>query len=106
SKKLGGIDVNLKIRHQIELVLQEIDGSKEEKEDLFWELKDHLQLSSEAWMNTGLSEEKAIDKAIEDFGNAEKVGREIQKAMYPFPQILLIIFASLSFLYSFSLFLI
>jgi len=98
--------VNLKIRHQIELVLQEIDGSKEEKEDLFWELKDHLQLSSEAWMNTGLSEEKAIDKAIEDFGNAEKVGREIQKAMYPLRKILLVILATLSLLYTFSLYLI
>ncbi|HZW68741.1 MAG TPA: permease prefix domain 1-containing protein [Pseudogracilibacillus sp.] len=98
--------MNLKIRHQIELVLQEIDGSKEEKEDLFWELKDHLQLSSEAWMNTGLSEEKAIDKAIEDFGNAEKVGREIQKAMYPLRKILLVILATLSLLYTFSLYLI
>lgn len=98
--------MNLKIRHQIERVLQEIDGSKEEKEDLFWELTDHLQLSSEAWVNTGLTEEEAIDKALEDFGNAEKVGSEIQKAMYPFRKILLVILATVSLLYTFSIYLI
>lgn len=98
--------MNLKISHQIERVLQEIDGTKKEKEDLYWELTDHLQLSSEAWMKTGLTEEEAIDKAIEEFGNAEKVGREIQKSMYPLRKILLVILATASLLFSFSIYLI
>lgn len=98
--------MNLKISHQIERVLQEIDGTKKEKEDLYWELTDHLQLSSEAWMKSGLTEEEAIDKAIEEFGNAEKVGREIQKSMYPLRKILLVILATASLLFSFSIYLI
>lgn len=96
--------MTMSIEHYVEKVLQQIDGSKEEKEDLYEELTDHLRLSSDHWMELGLTEKEAKEKALNDFGNSEIIGSEIQEAMYPFRKILLIILAVISLLYAYAVY--
>lgn len=92
------------INHYVEKVLRQIDGSKEEKEDLYEELACHLRMSREHWIQSGLSEDEASKKALDDFGNAEAIGSEIHEAMYPFRKILLIILATISLLYAYAVY--
>src|SRR5690625_1985305 len=92
------------IERYVEKVLQQIDGSKEEKGDLFEELTDHLQMSSEYWVKSGLTEDEAKKKALDEFGNSEAIGSEIQEAMYPFRKMLLIILAVISLLYAYAVY--
>lgn len=91
-----------KIAAHVDEVLKQIDGSREEKNDLHAELTDHLQLTYEAALQAGLSEEEAIEKTFEDFGDAKTVGAEIQAAMYPFRKMLLsaLAVASLGYVYA------
>lgn len=96
--------MTMSIERYVERVLQQIDGSKKEKEDLYEELTDHLHLSSEHWMESGLTEEEAKKKALDDFGNSEAIGSQIQEAMYPFRKILLIILAIVSLLYAYGVY--
>lgn len=93
------------IKSHVEKILERIDGSKKEKEDLYEELSIHLQLSSEDWMKSGISKEEAEKRAIEDFGKSDIIGSQLQEAMYPLRKIILILLASLSLVYAYTIYL-
>lgn len=93
------------IEQHVEKILQEIDGSKGDKADLYEELTDHLRLSTKDGIESGLTEKAAVEQAIEHFGNPEAVGSQIQAAMYPFRKMLLLSLATVSLLYAYAAYL-
>lgn len=94
------------LKKHVEKILDEIDGSREEKDDIYEELLVHLQLACEDLENTGLSKREAEEKAIKQFGEPKEVGSQIQEAMYPLRKMLFIILAAISLLYAYTIYLI
>lgn len=93
------------IEAYVKRILAEIDGSQQEKQDLYEELIDHLQMSRDDWVKAGLTENEAVEKAIAQFGQSEKVGSQIQAAMYPLRQVFLGVLAVISLLYAYTVYL-
>jgi glycopeptide antibiotics resistance protein len=71
----------------IELFLKKITSELETDDqtrcDVYDELHDHLQMSKRTYIENGLSEEEAEQKAVADFGKSKEIGKELQKSMYP-----------------------
>ncbi|WP_270392962.1 FtsW/RodA/SpoVE family cell cycle protein [Bacillus paranthracis] len=57
--------------------------SKETKDLVATELNFHLKQAKNMWMDKGLSEEVAEDKAVEQMGSPSKLGRELNKLHKP-----------------------
>ena len=57
--------------------------SKEAKDLVATELNFHLKQAKNMWMDKGLSEEVAEDKAVEQMGSPSKLGRELNKLHKP-----------------------
>jgi len=76
--------------------------SKEAKDLVAAELNFHLKQAKNMWMDKGLSEEVAEDKAVEQMGSPIKLGRELNKLHKPkvdwFLLILLVAAMGLGFL--------
>ncbi|ERI91532.1 cell cycle protein, FtsW/RodA/SpoVE family [Clostridiales bacterium oral taxon 876 str. F0540] len=72
-----GLD-NRKIEEYINNVCTLVKN-KDAHSDIKLELKDHLELLKEEAIQTGLSEEDAIDKAIAHMGDSELVGKQLNK---------------------------
>lgn len=76
--------------------------SKEAKDLVATELNFHLKQTKNMWMDKGLSEEVAEDKAVEQMGSPIKLGQELNKLHKPkvdwFLIILLVIAMGLGFL--------
>lgn len=76
--------------------------SKEAKDLVATELKFHLKQAKNMWMDKGLSEEVAEDKAVEQMGSPIKLGQELNKLHKPkvdwFLLILLVAAMGLGFL--------
>lgn len=74
-----GIDKNNNIEEYINTVCTLVKN-KDVHPDIKLELKDHLESLKEEAMQAGLSEDEAIDKAIAHMGDAEVVGKQLNKA--------------------------
>lgn len=98
--------MSISLKKHVEKILNEIDGSSEEKNDIYEELLGHLQLASEDLERAGLSKQEAEARAIKQFGDSKEVGSQIQEAMYPLRRVLLIILATISLLYTYAVYLI
>lgn len=80
-----------KVDKYVNHVLEQIQSPTEEREDIREELLSHIYEAKKHFMAEGFSEKKAGDKALEDFGKANNIGKDLQEAMYPFQRILLYI---------------
>ncbi|CUB15609.1 VanZ like family protein [Bacillus cereus] len=69
------------IDQYIKRILQKANVSKTEKEDLYFEMYDHLTSLKHEFMEQGKSEQEATQLAIQNFGEASTLGIEIDKAM-------------------------
>ena len=93
-----------KIEQKRERFLKEVTNhikSKEAKDLVATELNFHLKQTKNMWMDKGLSEEVAEDKAVEQMGSPIKLGRELNKLHKPkvdwFLLILLVVAMGLGF---------
>ncbi|HDR7689928.1 FtsW/RodA/SpoVE family cell cycle protein [Bacillus toyonensis] len=93
--------MNKKGEHFLKEVTNHIK-SKEAKDLVATELNFHLKQAKNMWMDKGLSEEVAEDKAVEQMGSPIKLGQELNKLHKPkvdwFLIILLVIAMGLGFL--------
>ncbi|MDB5053545.1 MAG: VanZ-like protein [Bacilli bacterium] len=71
-------------------IISELETDDRSRCDVYDELHDHLQMSKRTYMENGLSEKEAEQKAIADFGKSKEIGKELQKSMYPNRDIFLI----------------
>ncbi|MEI4830113.1 VanZ family protein [Bacillus sp. FJAT-53711] len=69
------------LEEYIKLIIKETHLPKSEKEELSLELYDHLTSLQEEFINQGKSVEEATQLAIQNFGEANVLGIEIEKVM-------------------------
>src|SRR5690625_1098812 len=82
-------------------IVNQIDGTEEEKADIYEELFIHLQLTCEQYKEQGFNETEAEQQAMNTFGNATSIGNQMQKAMFPLRKIMLFGLSITSLSYSF-----
>lgn len=64
-------------------ILKNIDASAETKRELYEEFLDHLEQLRTSYVTDGVQDAHAIKLAIADFGESERVGSLINKAVSP-----------------------
>ncbi|UTR07048.1 permease prefix domain 1-containing protein [Alkalihalobacillus sp. LMS6] len=68
----------------VDAILVHVEANARHREDLKQDLYEEIQKHQQEQMNLGLSEEAALRKAIHDFGNPRKVGKQLSKSTVPF----------------------
>ncbi len=96
--------MNATFHRYVKKIIHQTDAPPDEKEDLYEELLIHLQLTFEQYIKEGYSEQEAERKALENFGNEENIGSQIQQAMFPYRKEMLLTLAFASLLLSFSVY--
>ncbi|WP_053956431.1 VanZ family protein [Inediibacterium massiliense] len=84
----------------IEHLLEKLECTKSEKEDLQSELLDHLNLLKKEYMQKGYSEQNAIDMAINDFGDLQIISEELKNTVKPYNKFSRRFFCVCFFMYS------
>ncbi|PEE34464.1 VanZ family protein [Bacillus pseudomycoides] len=69
------------IEEYIKSIVQKANVSQSDKEDLYFEIHDHLTSLKQEFLDQGKSEKEATELAIQSFGEASTLGIEIEKAM-------------------------
>lgn len=67
----------------IQSILDQLQSSPLEREEIDEELRNHLQESKEQYKSEGYTETQAEKQALADFGKSNNIGKELQEAMYP-----------------------
>ena len=93
------------IERHIQKVLQHIEGTPEERQELIDEMEDHLKSAKEEYIEQGLSPEEAEQRAIVDFGGDGEVGDQLQESISPYRKDVLIGLGIASMVYAVSIFL-
>lgn len=94
-----------KLERYLENIVQQTEGTQDEKEDLYEELHIHLQLSQEQLMKEGLSKKDAEREAMKSFGSEKQVGDQIQQAMFPYRKEMILTLAVASLLFAMATYL-
>lgn len=74
--------LHLQIRDFLENVCEQIKY-KPIRNEISEELKNHIEEHKETYMLEGLHEKEAEEKAIEQMGNAEEIGKRLNKIHRP-----------------------
>ncbi|ALQ70519.1 VanZ family protein [Bacillus thuringiensis] len=69
------------IEKYIKSIVQKTNLSQSDKDELYFEIYDHLTSLKQEFLDQGKSEEEATTLAIQNFGEASTLGTEIDKAM-------------------------
>lgn len=69
------------IEKYIKSIVQKTNLSQSDKDELYFEIYDHLTSLKQEFLHQGKSEEEATTLAIQNFGEASTLGTEIEKAM-------------------------
>jgi len=77
-----------RIDDYIKQILSHTECNQTEKNDLFEEFKSHLESAKNDYIVKGYSAKKAEQLAINDFGEEEEIGGQLQHTLYPFRKII------------------
>ncbi|WP_434683449.1 VanZ family protein [Bacillus cereus group sp. Sample44] len=69
------------IEEYIKSIVQKTNLSQSDKDELYFEIYDHLTNLKQEFLDQGKSEEEATTLAIQNFGEASTLGTEIEKVM-------------------------
>ncbi|EDX67264.1 VanZ family protein [Bacillus cereus] len=69
------------IEKYIKSIVQKTNLSQSDKNELYFEIYDHLTSLKQEFLDQGKSQEEATTLAIQNFGEASTLGTEIEKAM-------------------------
>ena len=86
-------------------IVRQTDSNHEESMDLSEELLSHLHCSYEDSLKKGYSKEEAMKMAMMNFGDEKEVGKQLQQAMYPYRRGMMLILASASLIFAYSVYL-
>lgn len=90
------------LENYIRRIVDQTDGSRIEKEELYEEMLLHVYLIREEELERGKSMKEANQIAMKTFGNEAQIGDQLQQAMFPFRKELLLFLAILGFIFTFS----
>ncbi|MFJ8220073.1 VanZ family protein [Bacillus cereus] len=71
----------MKIEKYIKSIVQKTNLAQSDRDELYFEIYDHLTSLKQEFLDQGKSEEEATTLAIQNFGEASTLGTEIEKAM-------------------------
>ena len=89
----------------VEGIVRETDSNQEEREDLYEELLSHLECSFIDYQKQGFTEEEALQTAMTNFGEEREIGKQLQKAMYPYRREMMLTLSVASLLFAFVVYL-
>lgn len=69
------------IEKYIQSIVQKTNLAQSDRDELYFEIYDHLTSLKQEFLDQGKSEEEATTLAIQNFGEASTLGTEIEKAM-------------------------
>lgn len=69
------------IEKYIKSIVQKTNLSQSDKDELYFEIYDHLTSLKQEFLDQGKSQEEATTLAIQNFGESSTLGTEIEKAM-------------------------
>ncbi|PGO24093.1 VanZ family protein [Bacillus cereus] len=69
------------IEKYIKSIVQKTNLAQSDRDELYFEIYDHLTSLKQEFLDQGKSEEEATTLAIQNFGEASTLGTEIEKAM-------------------------
>jgi hypothetical protein len=72
------------IKLYVDKITLDLPLSPSEKEDIKLEMISHLEEHVYELLSYGWDEEKAIEFAIQSFGDAKKINKEMKKVVFPF----------------------
>ncbi len=81
-------------------IISQIDGTDEEKADIYEEMLIHLELTCNKFIEEGFTKTEAAQLAMESFGDSKTIGNEMQEAMFPLRKLFLLLLSVLSIFYS------
>ncbi len=97
----GGSRLDKKIDTYIHKIVNQLNCDEEEKRELIDEMRDHLHLLKNEYLDEGLTEEKATQKALESFGEQKELTKGLQDSLFPYYKVFKIGTWILFVLYSF-----
>ena len=92
------------IETYIENIVSELNCSEEEKSETAEEIKDHLILLKNEYIEQGFSDEEATQKALQSFGDEKNIKEGFQYSIYPYFKFFRIVTFAVFGLYSIVLF--
>ncbi|MCA0972182.1 permease prefix domain 1-containing protein [Halobacillus litoralis] len=78
-----------RLEKHVEHILNQTQSNQAEREEMKEDFLSHLYALKKKYEEEGFESEVAERKAIEDFGEADSVGNEMQETMYPYQRGLL-----------------
>lgn len=96
--------MNKKFHTFVRQIVSQTDGTRAEKEDMYEELMIHLELSYAQFIEAGYNKKQSEKMTLQSFGDANKIGNQLQQAMFPYRKMMFLILAVTSLLYSFTLY--
>lgn len=80
----GGNGLDKIIETYINQIVSELGCDKKEKQEIVDEIKDHLYLLKNEYLEQGLSDKEATNLALESFGEQNQLKNGFQEAIFPF----------------------
>lgn len=96
--------MHMTLNEYVEALIKQMDVTSIEKDDIYDELMEHLQLTKSHYVQSGLDDKHAEKKAMEQFGNPQSIGNEMQEAMFPKRHFLIHLLAYASIFYTFYIY--
>ncbi|RYG74183.1 hypothetical protein EU245_02925 [Lentibacillus lipolyticus] len=78
-----------RLEKHVEKVLEQMQSSDDEREDIREELLNHLEEAKQRYISEGMPEKQAEKQALDEFGQPDNTGRQMQEAIYPYQRGLL-----------------
>ncbi|QFF99003.1 VanZ family protein [Psychrobacillus glaciei] len=73
-----------KFESYIDQIVKDLDCDKEEKKEISEEISDHLKLLKQDYIEQGFTDEKAINKALECFGDEKQLRQGYKESISPY----------------------
>ncbi|AIM17189.1 antibiotic resistance protein VanZ [Bacillus sp. X1(2014)] len=73
-----------KIETYLSKIVNQLNCDEEEKRELIDEMRDHLHLLKNEYLEEGLTEEEATQKALESFGEQKQLTKGLQDSLIPY----------------------
>ncbi|MBS4220228.1 VanZ family protein [Bacillus sp. FJAT-49711] len=86
-----------KIETYIDKIVTHLYCDEEEKRGIMDEMRDHLHLLKNEYLDEGFTEEEATQKALESFGEQKQLTIALQESLFPFHKVTWILFGLYSF---------
>ncbi|MDQ0207915.1 permease prefix domain 1-containing protein [Alkalicoccobacillus murimartini] len=96
--------MNHDLESYVQAIVKQTDCTKDDYEDLYEELLDHVKMIRDEHIERGDTLREATEKAKKQFGDEATIGNDLQHSMFPFRRELLYVLAIAGFLFTVGLY--